>query len=129
MFGTAFGVHHEDSNMGSMNCLHSGKPKTWYSIPSSQANKLEDFVQGEAKRTYNCDKFIRHKSTMIPPSVLRSNGIEFGKVKTLFINYIQLHISEQALYVFFYFILLLLFLFLTLIILETYQITKKYYSY
>lgn len=38
---TSFGIHHEDSNLTSMDIVHGGEPKTWYVVPSSNAVKLE----------------------------------------------------------------------------------------
>lgn len=38
---TAFALHHEDSNVESINIHHGGAIKVWYSIPSSNAAKLE----------------------------------------------------------------------------------------
>lgn len=39
---TSFGMHHEDSNVGSINIHHGGAAKIWYSVPSSNAEKLEE---------------------------------------------------------------------------------------
>lgn len=62
MFGTSFGIHYEDGNLGSINILHGGQPKTWISVPSSQALKLEKCVQDNTPKTIaeKCDRFIRH---------------------------------------------------------------------
>lgn len=77
---TTFGLHHEDSNLGSINILHGGMPKLWYGIPSSNAPKLEKMVKFATPRHIQCDLLIRHKNILIPPSVLEMNDIGFSKV-------------------------------------------------
>lgn len=86
MFGTCFGLHHEDSNLGSINKLHGGASKTWVSIPSSEAPKLEKFVHDAVPKSIStrCNRYIRHKAVMIPPSELEKHGIQFAKVSFLF---------------------------------------------
>lgn len=38
---TAFAFHHEDSNVASINVHHGGASRIWYSVPSSNSEKLE----------------------------------------------------------------------------------------
>lgn len=38
---TAFALHHEDSNVGSINVHHGGARRIWYSVPSSNSKELE----------------------------------------------------------------------------------------
>lgn len=38
---TSFGMHHEDSNVGSINIHHGGATRVWYTVPSSNSEKLE----------------------------------------------------------------------------------------
>lgn len=80
MRGTFFGMHVEDSLMASMNMLHFGAPKTWYSVPAAVASTLEQFSKKEIEKETACDLFIRHKALLYPPEVLRENNIPFGKV-------------------------------------------------
>lgn len=79
----AFGLHHEDSNLASLNIHHEGAPRRWYSVPSSNATKLEELVQTNVPKSIYCDRFIKHKSTLVPPEILRSNGIDYGTVRQL----------------------------------------------
>lgn len=78
---TYFGMHLENGNLNSFNYLHSGEPKHWYFVPSSENVKLEKLgnIFGKAVET-TCKHFLRHKTLMIPPSILRQNGIKFGRV-------------------------------------------------
>lgn len=76
---TAFGMHVEDSNMGSINIHHEGAPRTWYGVGSSNASALEELVQKNSTE-FDCDLFIRHKASLIPPKLMTANGIQYGKV-------------------------------------------------
>lgn len=85
MANTFFAFHLEDGDLDSINYLHSGKPKVWYIVPGEEEKKLAHLVQ-EKFPEYDCDLYLRHKNVMVPPSVLRANGIRFGKV--LYLNFI-----------------------------------------
>lgn len=76
----SFASHCEDSNLGSINTLHEGEPRTWYTVPQSNAEKLENLVQSLTPKTIACDLFIRHKSVLIPPEILQLHRIEYAKV-------------------------------------------------
>lgn len=77
---TVFPLHIEDFDLYALNFLHLGY-KFWYIIPGSQREKLETLVNRLAKDSnITCNNFIRHKSLMIPPSVLKENNIQFSRV-------------------------------------------------
>lgn len=76
---TCFAWHVEDSYAASVNILHSGESKHWYSVPHSEGAKLEEFSMN-ATKMYDCNFLLRHKVVLIPPSVLKKNGIKFGRV-------------------------------------------------
>lgn len=50
--------------------------KCWYIIPESQLDELNSLTN-EINTTNNIDRknFLLHKSLMIPPSVLKANGV------------------------------------------------------
>lgn len=78
---TYFGIHLEDSDLCSINYLHEGAAKVWYFIPSSEHGKLERLAERFGRAVgITCDNFLRHKSLMIPPAILRKNGIRFSRV-------------------------------------------------
>lgn len=77
---TSFGLHVEDSNLGSINMVLKGKEKIWYAIPACHAKKLADLVQKTAKNYSNCNLFIRHKSVLIAPSELKEMNVPFARV-------------------------------------------------
>lgn len=100
---SSFAWHIEDGNLCSINFLHTGSaPKFWwvqlwqfitsyitiefiqkfrYIIHKNDSSKFEDLVRRILGKKKLCDFYIRHKTLMIPPSVLKKNGIKFTRVK------------------------------------------------
>ncbi|NXF18248.1 KDM4C demethylase, partial [Rhodinocichla rosea] len=63
----------------SINYLHFGEPK--YAIPPEHGKRLERLAQGFfPSSSQGCDAFLRHKMTLISPSILKKYGIPFDKV-------------------------------------------------
>uniref|UniRef100_K7F3C3 [histone H3]-trimethyl-L-lysine(9) demethylase n=1 Tax=Pelodiscus sinensis TaxID=13735 RepID=K7F3C3_PELSI len=81
MWKTSFAWHTEDMDLYSINYLHFGEPKSWYSVPPEHGKRLErlakGFFPGSAQ---SCEAFLRHKMTLISPSILKKYGIPFDKV-------------------------------------------------
>ncbi|KAH1167076.1 hypothetical protein KIL84_016248 [Mauremys mutica] len=81
MWKTSFAWHTEDMDLYSINYLHFGEPKSWYSIPPEHGKRLErlakGFFPGSAQ---SCEAFLRHKMTLISPLILKKYGIPFDKV-------------------------------------------------
>uniref|UniRef100_A0A4W3GTC0 [histone H3]-trimethyl-L-lysine(9) demethylase n=1 Tax=Callorhinchus milii TaxID=7868 RepID=A0A4W3GTC0_CALMI len=81
MWKTTFAWHTEDMDLYSINYLHFGEPKSWYSVPPEHGKRLErlakGFFPGSAQ---NCEAFLRHKMTLISPSILKKYGIPFDRV-------------------------------------------------
>lgn len=77
--GTSFGFHLEDGNLASVNYLHQGKPKVWYFVRFEDNKKLET-LSAKISKNMGCDKYIRHKTLLIPPSVLVRHKIKFCRV-------------------------------------------------
>lgn len=78
MWKAMFSYHVEDYNLYSINYLHYGSPKYWYSVNPSDKKRFEALTQsyfgGEFKQ---CKEFLRHKTTMISPNKLKEAGISF----------------------------------------------------
>ncbi|RXM35007.1 Lysine-specific demethylase 4A [Acipenser ruthenus] len=81
MWKTTFAWHIEDMDLYSINYLHFGEPKSWYCVPPEHGKRLErlakGFFPGSAQ---NCEAFLRHKMTLISPSILKKYGIPFDKI-------------------------------------------------
>ncbi len=73
MWKATFAWHLEDVDLYSINYIHFGAPKQWYSISQEDARRFEAAMRSvwpnDAK---NCDQFLRHKTYLISPSLLQS---------------------------------------------------------
>ncbi|EAQ86808.1 hypothetical protein CHGG_08061 [Chaetomium globosum CBS 148.51] len=74
MWKATFAWHLEDVDLYSINYLHFGAPKQWYSISQADARRFEAAMKNiwptDAKA---CDQFLRHKGFLISPSHLKQN--------------------------------------------------------
>lgn len=74
MWKATFAWHLEDVDLYSINYLHFGAPKQWYSISQADARRFEAAMKNiwptEAKA---CDQFLRHKSFLISPAHLKQH--------------------------------------------------------
>jgi len=81
MWKATFAWHTEDMDLYSINYLHFGAPKQWYVIPPSYGKHFEKFAAlhypSLARR---CPGFLRHKMTLIAPSILAKQSIPYYKM-------------------------------------------------
>ncbi len=74
MWKATFAWHLEDVDLYSINYLHFGAPKQWYSISQPDARRFEAAMRNiwptEAKA---CDQFLRHKAFLISPAHLQQH--------------------------------------------------------
>lgn len=82
MWRATFAWHLEDVDLYSINYIHFGAPKQWYSISQKDAPKFENAMKSiwpsDAK---DCDQFLRHKTYLVSPAILKSKyGVEVNKV-------------------------------------------------
>ena len=91
MWKATFAWHLEDVDLYSINYIHFGAPKQWYSISQEDARRFEAAMKSKFNpfsRPYktdtdkkfsdvwpndakNCDQFLRHKTYLISPSLLQ----------------------------------------------------------
>uniref|UniRef100_A0A8C7ZI76 [histone H3]-trimethyl-L-lysine(9) demethylase n=1 Tax=Oryzias sinensis TaxID=183150 RepID=A0A8C7ZI76_9TELE len=81
MWKTTFAWHTEDMDLYSINYLHFGQPKSWYTVPPEHGKRLERLAQGFFPgSSQGCDAFLRHKMTLISPSILKKYSIPFDRI-------------------------------------------------
>lgn len=77
---TMFGWHKEDLDLYSINYLHHGAPKYWYSVDLESNLDFENLARDLFKDAFaSCSDYLRHKNTLIHPSVLLKHGIKLRK--------------------------------------------------
>lgn len=73
MWKATFAWHLEDVDLYSINYIHFGAPKHWYSICQEDARKFENAMKTLWPRdAKHCDQFLRHKTYLISPEKLKS---------------------------------------------------------
>ncbi|GLU05801.1 hypothetical protein SLE2022_228800 [Rubroshorea leprosula] len=76
MLFSAFCWHFEDHCFYSMNYLHWGEPKCWYSVPGSEASAFEKVMRSCLPDLFDSQPDLLFQLvTMLNPSVLRENGV------------------------------------------------------
>ncbi|QDS76850.1 hypothetical protein FKW77_003288 [Venturia effusa] len=82
MWKASFAWHLEDVDLYSINYIHFGAPKQWYSISQADARKFEQAMRSIFPQDYkHCDQFLRHKTYLISPEKLKSQfGIKVNKL-------------------------------------------------
>ncbi|PVU85121.1 hypothetical protein BB559_007209 [Furculomyces boomerangus] len=76
-----FAWHLEDMDLFSINYVHFGAPKSWFSIPKSSYKRFERCCQGVFADEYKkCKEFMRHKTFHLSPSYLATQGINVNRV-------------------------------------------------
>ena len=81
MWKATFAWHLEDVDLYSINYIHFGAPKQWYSISQEDARKFEKVMRDVwPTDSKNCSQFLRHKTYLISPSLLKEKGITVNRL-------------------------------------------------
>ncbi|KAI8323437.1 hypothetical protein GQ54DRAFT_310098 [Martensiomyces pterosporus] len=81
MWKATFAWHVEDMDLYSINYIHFGAPKAWYSIPIEAHSRFEMSMQNVFATDYKaCSQFLRHKAFLLSPRFLALQGIPFNRV-------------------------------------------------
>ncbi|KAI5947681.1 Lysine-specific demethylase 4D [Manis javanica] len=81
MWKTTFAWHTEDMDLYSIKYMHFRETKTWYALPPDNDWHLERLAEDLFPASASgCGAFLRHKFTLMSPTVLRDNGISFSRV-------------------------------------------------
>ncbi|KAG4987495.1 hypothetical protein JHK85_030478 [Glycine max] len=76
MLFSSFCWHFEDHCFYSMNYLHWGEAKCWYSVPGSQATAFEKVMKSSLPDLFDAQPDLLFQLvTMLNPSVLQENGV------------------------------------------------------
>ncbi|KAG1452290.1 hypothetical protein G6F56_007857 [Rhizopus delemar] len=80
MWKATFPWHVEDMNLYSINYVHFGAPKQWYTIPPSNRVRFGRVLRYMFYLQYKeCHEFIRHKTFIISPRILEENHIPVSR--------------------------------------------------
>lgn len=81
LWKATFAWHLEDQDLYSINYLHFGAPKQWYSIPQSERTKFFDLMKETFSEEYKyCLEFLRHKTFLVSPQFLDKHNVKYNKV-------------------------------------------------
>jgi len=65
----------------SINYIHFGAPKQWYSISQCDAEKFESVLRSYFPNDHKgCPQFMRHKTFLVSPATLESKGIKVNRL-------------------------------------------------
>jgi [histone H3]-trimethyl-L-lysine9/36 demethylase len=83
-YRSMFACHIEDMDLYSINYLHTGLPKSWYSISPSQRSHFEQIATAlYPEEAAECPNFLRHKNKVFSKKFLEDNGIRVHTVVQL----------------------------------------------
>lgn len=76
MWRASFAWHVEDMDLHSINYIHFGAPKQWYTIRQADRKRFESIMSAAFPiDSRQCPSFMRHKAFLASPSFLASQGV------------------------------------------------------
>ena len=74
--------HNEDNFMYSINYLHKGAPKQWYSVPGSKADLMEKVMKGFLREVFdNNPDLLHHMTNQFHPVLFHRAGVPVFKAR------------------------------------------------
>lgn len=71
-----FAMHTEDSELQGASYLHWGAPKRWYVVPPTHDERVRVLAASVfPELADDCASFLRHKTTLLSPQVLKASNI------------------------------------------------------
>ncbi|CCK71244.1 Rph1p KNAG_0G01870 [Huiozyma naganishii CBS 8797] len=81
LWKASFAWHLEDQDLYSINYIHFGAPKQWYSVPQEDHERFYNFMKEQfPEESKRCPEFLRHKMFSASPKILQKNGIRCNKI-------------------------------------------------
>jgi hypothetical protein len=81
MWRSTFPWHVEDMDLFSINYIHRGAPKQWYSISSAHKQRFEMIMKSTfSTDAVKCPQFMRHKRFLLSPSQLAGQNIQVNRL-------------------------------------------------
>ncbi|MES1908980.1 MAG: hypothetical protein MHM6MM_001804 [Cercozoa sp. M6MM] len=79
-YGSSFQWHLEDCDFFSVNFLHAGRPKVWYTVAPKHRRRFELLVRKMFRNaTRSCPRPMAHKTIVIDPRDLVAAGIKVNR--------------------------------------------------
>lgn len=80
MWKSTFAWHLEDMDLYSINYIHFGAPKYWYSISQKDRHKFYNLMKEMWPQEHSrCKEFLRHKTFHASPALLAQHGIKVNR--------------------------------------------------
>jgi hypothetical protein len=80
MLFATFCWHNEDNFMYSLNYLHRGAPKQWYTVPGGSADAMENVMRGFLRETFQkVPDLLHHMTTHFSPMLFQRAGVPVYK--------------------------------------------------
>ncbi|BFZ55601.1 hypothetical protein PYCC9005_002642 [Savitreella phatthalungensis] len=81
MWKASFSWHVEDMDLYSINYIHFGAPKQWYSVSQEDNSKFETVMRNIfPDDAHRCSQFMRHKTFGASPARLAQHGVNVNRL-------------------------------------------------